>query len=275
MKPLLFIILGSSLIVGVGCHSDTKPSITPLAKDSISEKDLAFQYLQLKIDKYPDSVRLYDKLIDTLVYYQDYQTAADIATQLVEKGADKSYYYWFVKGDIFRRGKMYDSAASAYIMYLRKFPDDEQILLNLANTYAEAGNENAIDLATNLARRFPNRQMRSEAFFIKGVYFNQIKQYAEARKWLDSTLMMNYNYPEAYMEKGYSFFDEEKYTDALKTFNTLINLNNQYADGWYWKGKCEEMLKKKNDAVESYTEAFNLDPSIQEAKQSVERLSAQ
>jgi tetratricopeptide (TPR) repeat protein len=275
MKPLLCILLGSGLIAGVGCDNTTKPPGKTEKPDApLSEKDLVLQDLQQKIDTYPDSVRLYDKLIDTLVSFEDYKSAGAIATQLINRGADSNYYYWFVKGDIYRRGKMYDSAAAAYNAYLRKFPDDEQILLNLANTYAEAGNAGAVDLTTSIAHRFPNRQMRSEAFFIKGVYYNQVKQYTEARRWLDSTLLLNYNYAEAYMEKGYSFFDEAKYKEAHKTFSTLTDLNNQYADGWYWKGKCEEALGKKKEAAESYTQAYTIDPSIKEAKEAVERLGS-
>jgi hypothetical protein len=51
--------------------------------------------------------------------------------------------------------KCSDSAINCYQTYLRKFPDDEQVLLNLANTYAEAGNSNAIDLANKIQSRYP------------------------------------------------------------------------------------------------------------------------
>lgn len=275
MKPLFLILFGSYCILTTACNSTTSPSDRKESKETLLEKDQIVKDWLLKIDHAPDSARLYDSLISKLTQQQRYQDAAAMASRLIARGADSNYYYWFIKGDIFRRGKMYDSAAAAYNAFLKKFPDDEQILLNLANTYAEAGNSSAVDLANNIAHRFPNRQMRSEAFFIKGVYYNQLKKYSEARRWLDSTILFNYNYNEAYMEKGYSFFDEGKYNEALKTFTTLTNLNNQYADGWYWKAKSEEALGKRTEAIESYTQSYTIDNTIKEAKEAVARLSRQ
>lgn len=275
MKLLLYTLVGSFFVSITACDSNTTPSAKKDGTHTVTEKDPVVTDLRQQIEAHPDSAGLYDTLINRLTLAARYKEAGTVASQLIDRGADSNYYYWFVKGDIYRRGKMYDSAAAAYNAYLRKFPDDEQILLNLANTYAEAGNAGAVSLADNIAHRFPNRQMRSEAFFIKGVYYNQVKQYAEARRWLDSTILFNYNYNEAYMEKGYSFFDEGKLKEALKAFSTLTNLNNQYADGWYWKGKCEEALGEKNNAIESYTQAYNIDPAIKEAKEAAERLGGQ
>jgi tetratricopeptide (TPR) repeat protein len=167
---------------------------------------------------------------------------------------------------------LYDSAIASYQTYLTKFPDDEQVLLNLANTYAEAGNKNAIDLANKIAARFPNKEMRSEAAFIKGVYYNQVKQYPQARRWLDTTIIINYTFSEAYMEKGYSYYDEGKYKEALKTFANLANINNGYADAWYWMAKCQEALGNSQDAINNYQQAYALDHTITEALNSVERL---
>ncbi|MES2646158.1 MAG: tetratricopeptide repeat protein [Bacteroidota bacterium] len=224
------------------------------------------------IEENPDSVKLYERLIDTLANRKQFLQAASWCNKLLGRGADSNYFYWFVKGDIFRRGQLYDSAISSYQTYLNKFPDDEQVLLNLANTYAEAGNKNAIYLADKIAMRFPNREMKSEAAFIKGVYYNQVQQYVNARKWLDTAIVINYTLSEAYMEKGYSFFDEAKYQDAFKTFKTLANINNGYADAWYWMAKCNEALGQTQDAIDNYEQAYALDRSLAEALTAIDRL---
>jgi len=115
--------------------------------------------------------------------------------------------------------------------------------------------------------------MRSEAAFIKGVYYNQMKQYADARKWLDTAIVINYTFSEAYMEKGYSYYDETKYKEAYKAFSQLAEINNSYADAWYWMAKCQEALGKSQEAISNYQQAYALDHHISEAITSIERLS--
>jgi tetratricopeptide (TPR) repeat protein len=238
----------------------------------VAQSDEHLQQLEHSIAVYPDSARLYEIIIDTLTNRRQFEAAAEWCNKIIGRGADSNYYYWFIKGDIFRLGQLYDSAITSYQTYLKKFPDDEQVLLNLANTYAEAGNRNAVDLANMIAARVPNREMRSEASFIKGVYYNQVKQYNEARKWLDSTILLNYTFSEAYMEKGYSFYDEGKYKEAYETFSKLADINNGYADAWYWMAKCTEALGKPVEAIANYEHAYNLDHNITEAITAIERL---
>lgn len=238
----------------------------------IPGNDDGLQQLQAAITEHPDSVRLYDVLIDTLTARKQYIAAAAWCDKLIGRGADSNYYYWFIKGDLLRRGQLYDSAIIAYQNYLERFPNDEQVLLNLANTYAEAGKKDAVDLSNLIAARYPTREMRSEAYFIKGVYFNQVKQYPIARKWFDSTIQLNYTFSEAYMEKGYSFYDEKKFKEAYQTFKTLAEINNSYADAWYWMAKSQEALGKKKEAISNYEHAFGLDHNISEAINAIDRL---
>jgi tetratricopeptide (TPR) repeat protein len=267
MKQLFF-YAGIAAFV-LACKPNPKPVPQQVNVPSV---DNNLQELEQAIAGNPDSVKLYDRLIDTLTSRKQYDAAAKWCNKLIGRGADSNYYYWFVKGDVLRRGQLYDSAIAAYQTYLTKFPDDEQVLLNLANTYAEAGNKNAVDLANKIAARFPNREMRSEATFIKGVYYNQVKQYPEARKWLDTTIVINYTFSEAYMEKGCSFYDEGRYKEALRTFTNLAKINNGYADAWYWMAKCQEALGKPQEAINNYDQAYALDHNITEAKTAVARL---
>jgi tetratricopeptide (TPR) repeat protein len=267
MRVYLFISF-LLILLAFGC----KPQKTKKEVPQPVQTDEVVERLQESIRKLPDSTRLYDSLINTLERRGLYSEAAIWCNELLGRGADSNYYYWYVKGDLFRKGKMYDSAIHAYEAYLNKFPDDEEILMNLGYTYAEAGNKNTLQLANVLTRRFPTQEMRSEAAFMKGVYYNTIKSYHEARRWLDTCLQLNYNYYEAYMEKGYSYFDEKKYKEALTSFTTLTNLNGNYAEAWYWMGKSEEALGQNKEAIDNYIQAYALDNSIVEAREAVERL---
>jgi hypothetical protein len=68
---------------------------------------LCWKIYRLKINEYPDSVKLYDRIIDTLATRQQYAEAAEWCNKLIGRGSDSNYYYWFIKGDIFRRGEMF------------------------------------------------------------------------------------------------------------------------------------------------------------------------
>ena len=260
-------------LLWLSCRQQPKQKTFPASTSAIAT-DEVLENLQDAIRQNPDSTRLYDRLIDTLTNRRHFAEAAAWCDKVIGRNNTNNYYYWFIKGDIFRHGEMYDSAINCYQTYLKKFPDDEQVLLNLANTYAEAGNKNAVDLANMIAAKYPTREMRSETAFIKGVYYNTNKQYSDARKWLDTAIIINYNFLEAYMEKGYSLYDEKKYEEAYKSFSMVVSLNRNYADAWYWMGKTREAAGRPKEAIENYEQAYALDPAIKEAGQAIERLKA-
>jgi tetratricopeptide (TPR) repeat protein len=258
------------VFIAVSCNQSPRQTTGQL--DTATGNNLVVNRILQSISENPDSVKLYEKIIDTLTNSGRFVEAAAWCNKLIKRGADSNYYYWFIKGDIFRRGQLYDSAIASYQTYLRKFPDDEQVFLNLANTYAEAGNKDAVDLANKIAARFPTREMRSQAAFIKGVYYNTIKQYNEARRWLDTAIVINYNFSEAYMEKGYSLYDEHHFKEAEKTFSRITELNRNDADAWYWVAKSQEASGKKTEALHSYEQAYDLNNGITEARQAIDRL---
>jgi len=133
-RPLFYLLI---VLCALACQSN--PGQTKKPQTAVQTSD-GLQQLELAIAENPDSVRLYDRLIDTLANRKQYVAAAEWCNKLIARGADSNYYYWFVKGDVYRLGQFYDSAIASYQTYLTRFPDDEQVLLNLANTYAEAGN---------------------------------------------------------------------------------------------------------------------------------------
>jgi tetratricopeptide (TPR) repeat protein len=238
----------------------------------VAKKDIVLDNLEAAIRQHPDSTRLYDRLMDSLANRGQLARAAQWCDTLLNRNAGQHVNYWFVRGDLYRNAGLYDSATNSYKRFLTVFPDDEQVLLSLASTLAEAGKSEAIPLCDDMLMRFPTREMKANTSFIKGVYFNSAGKYAQARQWLDTTLLYNYLFSEAYMEKGYSFFDEKNYAEAANTFARLTEVNNGYADGWYWLAKCEEAQGQKQQAHKHYEMAYSLDRKLTEALEAMERL---
>lgn len=258
------------LFLAIACnnHPNKQHNTTT---DTTSEP-LPIIQLKILIRQYPDSTRLYDALIAQYTTLKKYHLAAAWADIAIGRNRIKNCQYWFVKGDLFRQNLEFDSAIHNYETYLRNFPDDEEVLLNLANTFAEAGIEKCIPLTNRLVRAFPTKETKLRCYFILGVFYNRTKQWEPATKNLDSAIQMDYQFYEAYIEKGIAFFDQKKIDQAQQVFSQLKEVNNTYPDAYYWIAKCQEANNHTDSALLNYQKAFGLDKTFTDAKQAVERL---
>jgi tetratricopeptide (TPR) repeat protein len=254
-------------MVGLGCN-DTKTET-----NGITNADPALSSMINNIRNYPDSIGLVDKLIDTLSNRGDIDGAAAWCDSLVIRDSVNNFIYILVKADLFRGAKKYDAAIGAYKEYLSKKPEEPLVFMTLANTMAEAGSAETLDFCNQIWQRFPTPQSRTGLSYIRGVYFNTKKQFAEARQWLDSTIRYDYSFADAYLEKGYSWYDEGNFQEAAKTFGKLTEVSPKNADGWYWLGKSYDTLRMADKAIAAYQRALMYDGSIAEATEAIERLS--
>lgn len=224
------------------------------------------------IKKYPDSIKLYEVLVDTLANRGLFMEAAAWSDSAMVHEPEFSVGWLLAKGDLFRMAKRYDSAIRAYRSYLSIFPDDEQILLNLANTYAEKGDSLALPLCNQIAALFPTTDTKANTAFIAGIYYNISGNFAKARLWFDSAIKLQYTFTEAWMERGFSYYDEKMYAEAEKNFMQLSTINKSNADAWYWLGKSTEALGKTDKALDHYARAYSLDRNLTDARRAIERL---
>ncbi len=257
------------LVLLIACNN--QPNRQNSSKDSTSE---GLQFVQLKklIHQYPDSAKLYDALIDQYATLKNYKLATAWADSAIVQDTIKNFQYWFVKGDLFRQNLQYDSAIDNYGTYLKRFPDDEDILMNLANTFAEASNAKCLQLTDRLMKGFPTNETKTRCLFIRGVYYARTKQWQPANDNFDKAIQMDYQFSEAYIEKGIALYDQQKLGAAEAVFNQLKEINNTYPDAYYWIAKCQEASNHKDSALLNYQKAYGLDKTYTDAKDAVERL---
>ncbi len=250
------------------CKTDThKESQEKL----ITHKEILKPYYD-NINAYPDSIKLYELLIDTLANRGFFKEAAAWSDSARQRDQHFKAAWLLIKGDLFRMGKEFDSAISAYREYLTVFPDDEQILLNLANTYAEKGDSLTLRVTKHVSTIYPGADTKASSAYINGLYYNVAGEYALARSWFDKAIAIRYNFTEAWMERGYSFYDEKLYKEAVKNFNQLTQISVSNADAWYWLAKSYEALEDKEKAIDYYNRAYSLDRNLTEARRAIERL---
>lgn len=262
-------IVGLGLLFLAGCNFTNTNSGENVVVEHINDDLLLYKE---NIRKNPDSIPLYQALVDSLANRGLYAEAAAWCDSAIKADKTATISWLLAKGDLYRMAKFYDSAIIAYRSYLSFFPEDEQILLNLANTYAEKGDILSLKLCNKIAAMYPSPETRASTAFIAGLYHNVSGHYPEARKWFDSAIVLRYTFTEAWMERGYSFFDEKKFAEAEKNFSQLVTINRGNAEAWYWMGKSAEAADKKKEALDFYLRAYSLDRNLTDARRAVERL---
>ncbi|HSC52183.1 MAG TPA: tetratricopeptide repeat protein [Phnomibacter sp.] len=266
MKYFLFV--WAAVFALVGCRNETKQPVTPTATDHV------LAAMEMDIQQFPDSIMLVDRLIDTLSNRGKFEAAAVWCDTLLKRDSNKHFIYQLVKADLYRSAKSYDKAITAYEKYLQQRPEENLVFLSLANTMAEAGSDRTLKFCDQVWYRFPTPETRTGLCYIKGIYYNTIKNYSEARRWMDSTIRYDYAFVDAYMEKGYAWYDEGNFKEAQSTFSKLTEVSPKYADGWYWLAKSYDTLKMNDKAIEAYQRALLINSQIPEAEAAINRLSS-
>ncbi len=245
---------------------------TPSTKDELAAENPAIVALKTEIKNYPDSTALYDKLIDEYSREQNFTAAASWTDSVIQKDPEGNFLYWMEKGDLQRQGGNYTAAIRSYNQYLQKYPDDEQVLLNLANAEAEAGHPATLQLTNRIVAQFPTVENRTDVSFINGVYYSRSKQYDSAIAWYDRAILNRNTFWEAHLEKGITYYDAGHLDKALATFKQLQTANPSFADAYYWIGKCNELAKNKVEALKNYQMAYGLDKSFTDAKLKIDSI---
>lgn len=150
-------------------------------------------------------------------------------------------------------------------------PSNREISNKLAYQYAETKNNKALSLADSLIAK-DSLKLFPEPFYIKGLYYSNSGDKANAIQLFDETIKRDHRYLNAYIEKGKILFDQKKTTDALKTFGLANTITPSFPDAWYWIGRCQEVLGNKAEAKENYEKAYELDNTFTEAKEAAEKI---
>jgi tetratricopeptide (TPR) repeat protein len=162
------------------------------------------------------------------------------------------------------------------ILALRKaysFQGVDTYGLELANLYAEQKNSRALEICDFILNH-DSASLLIDPFFIKGIFYANIKQYQKAIVQFDSCILRDWKTTDAYLEKGRAYFHMENFNAAIKTFNMAVTVSSTDPDAYYWLGRCYESQKRNMDAINNYRKAISLDKNFTEAKRRAEVLDS-
>ncbi|MCU0336120.1 MAG: tetratricopeptide repeat protein [Chitinophagaceae bacterium] len=264
--------LAATLLLALAACQSTADKTATTTPAASTGTDSTLAAMMAAVRQYPDSALLADALIDTLTNRGEYASAAAWCDTLLRRPGPDHSIYLLVKADLLRSGKQYAAAQAAYRSYIALQPAEPTLYLSLANTMAEAGDTATLPFADSVWQAFRTPQVRTGLAFIRGIYYSSRQQYAQARRWFDSTIVYDYAFAEAHLEKGYAWYDEGNYSEAVRSFETLTDIDTKNADAWYWLGKSREAADDKAGAIKAYQRSLLLNPAIAEAQAALDRL---
>ncbi|MBL7741003.1 MAG: tetratricopeptide repeat protein [Chitinophagaceae bacterium] len=151
-------------------------------------------------------------------------------------------------------------------------PFHPKLAFDLAYKYAEDRNAKALVLCDLIIQK-DSLKVFAEPYYIKGIYYSNINDKANAIRLFDETIRRDYNNLNAYIEKGKILVAQKKNTDALKVFQLANTIKPAFPDAWYWMGVCQEAMRQKEEARLNYEKAYGLDKTFTEAKEAADRLA--
>ena len=140
-------------------------------------------------------------------------------------------------------------------------------LYNLASTR----DEKVLALTDSILHTTSDQNSKSEAYYIKGLYYANTKQTERAIQYFDSTIIENYTFTDAYIERAIALNEIQEYSNAVASLKIALQLTKNNADLYYWLGRSYEGLARKKEANNYYEIALSLDPEFTEAKEAYNR----
>jgi tetratricopeptide (TPR) repeat protein len=269
MKQLLSAIILSCILFACN-NNETADNKKDAAKNAMMP---VIETMQKQLQQFPDSTGLrlqYAFILDSVQMYKEALVQMDT---LVKKDSN-NYGLFFAQGQIAEDAgdtllalKSYARAAHLY-----ESPD---VLLALANLYAEMKDDRAILYCSRVKLLGMGREEDAHCAFIMGIYYARTHKAVEAVKYFDECIANSYTYMEAYIEKGLVYFDQQQYDKALQVFRFAATVNNLYADAYYYQARCYEMMNKKDSAVLRFKQSLQLDPTMDEAKTHLKQLGSE
>lgn len=235
----------------------------------MGKSDEARTVLQQLMQQYGKNPALQRRLAETYQQSKQYPEAIKIYTEVLqEDSADFETYH--ERGLIYLEQKD-TTAALKDLEHSFALQPLQITALTLANLYAEQKNPRALELANLVIARDSAKEM-IDPVFIKGVYFENIKNFPRALEMFSTCINMDWKFQEAYIEKGIIYFDQKNLDMALKQFKLAATVSNTFADAYYWQGRCYEALGKKEEALTNYARAYALDKDFKEAVEAADRV---
>lgn len=235
----------------------------------LGRENQAIRLLQDCIQKFPKEPEFKRLLSEAYIQSGKPKQAIELYDSVI-KNDSSNFEAWYEKGILQEQAKD-TSGAIASLKNAYTLQQVNTYGLELAHLYAEIKDETALLICDKVLQNDSSHEL-IDPFFIKGIYYSNIKNYESAINEFDSCIKRDWKFTDAYIEKGVAFFKQKNYDGALNTFRMAATVTNTDPDAYYWMGLRYEAINKKQQAAEYYQRAVELDKDFIEAKEALKRV---
>ena len=228
----------------------------------------SLEWLQKAIAKNPLDPKAHIKIAKLFLYMKEHGKAIEEINIVMRKDVYDPEAY-FLKGMVYKDLKDTAKAISNFQSALQVAPDYQPAVVQLGLIYSAKNDPIAIKYLDNASR-----MDSSDAFpiFARGVYYQNRKQYVEAKEEYKKCIIRNKRYVDAYFNLGYIFMQQDSIEKSLHFYDLAVSVQPDNPTAYYDRGVCYEMLKKLKEAAADYRRASVLDTAYQSPKDAMRRL---
>jgi len=122
--------------------------------------------------------------------------------------------------------------------------------------------KNGNTLFTDMIKKYPDSYL---AYWMRGNYKNDVKDYQGALQDYNKTLQLHPNFAECLTNRGNIFNELKDYKAALQDLDRSIALDTTVAESFNNRGIAHNGLGDTASALKDYNKAIQLDPELQNA----------
>jgi tetratricopeptide (TPR) repeat protein len=211
--------------------------------------------LNKKILDSPNDASLYNERAKLYLKYRLLEDAIYDAKRAVKMDSTKAEHY-LTEADIFFAANETRNAKDVLEMVVRKFPQNTDGLLKLAELFFFVKQyENAFSKINDALKINENL---AKAYYLKGNIYKEIGDTAKAISSLETTLDQDNKHYGAFFDLGI-IYAARKNTIAMEYYNNALNIKPNSVEALYAKAKLLQDINKMDEAIVAYKSVLKID----------------
>ncbi len=234
------------------------------------KKDISgsVQWLQKAIRLNPTDRRAHLKIAKLFLYIKDYgKSFAEINIVLREEPFNPEGY--FLKGMLYKDMKDTGKAISSFETVLNVAPEYRDAAIQLGLLYSMRKNPIALKYLDNA---FKLDSIDVFPIFAKGVFYQNNKDYVNAKAAYKECIIRDHHYVDAYFNTGWILMQQDSFAKAYRQYDLVTKIDPSNPSAYYNRGICSELMDSVKKAIDDYKLALLLDTGYASPKEALKRL---
>ena len=253
-----------NLALSAGYDSDEMFFFMGLAYEHLNDDKMALRYVQKALIKNPSRPDYKVKKINILLRLSMMEEAMDAVDDLILNDPEL-YDGYHMKTNLLLEEKQFEAAIACAKVATDKFPEDADLMFDLANATALAGKYEEAKKIVNNAKAMKYYEDTKAKFALLGAQISaEMGDIDSAMQGCDECIALEKEddfFAEARFMKINLSLTKPDFESALEQAQTVINRgehNSYYYAALYYRPFCQKKMGNEEDADKNYKEAVSL-----------------